>query len=73
MEITYDPTEGLTPAGYHISPALLKSGSPLLPKFMERVIQGVETTVEGLRRSDSPKLSEFLALQEELNAMEAQL
>lgn len=73
MEVVYHPCPPLTPGGYHICPALLSSGSPLLPEFYARVRQGVETTVEGLRRSESPKLQEFEALLEELNAMEETL
>lgn len=70
MEVIYHPSHPLTPGGCHISPALLECGSPLLPAFYDRVRQGVETTVEGLRRSESPKLPEFEAILNELNQME---
>lgn len=70
MEVDYSPSTPLTPGGYHISPALLASGSPLLPDFLRRVKGGIGTTVEGLRHSGSPKLPEFEAILAELNEME---
>ena len=71
MEVAYDPEEPLTPGGYHISPALLASASPLLGAFYERVKDGLETTVMGLRRSSSEKLSEFEVVLKEIQEMEA--
>ena len=70
MEVTYAPAEPLTPGGYHITPALLESGSPLLPDFYQRVKDGIETTVQGLRRSGSEKLPEYEAILTELITME---
>ncbi len=70
MEVVYKPSAPLTPAGYHISPALLKSGSPLLPAFYERVVDGIKTTVEGLSHSGGEKLKEFEAILSELLEME---
>ena len=70
MEVIYAPAEPLPPGGYHITPALLESGSPLLPDFYQRVKSGIETTVTGLRRSGSEKLPEFEAILKELNEME---
>ncbi len=71
MEVTYGPGQTLTPGECHISPALLESGSPLLPAFYQRVIDGVKTTVDGLRRSGSEKLPEYQAILDELQGMEA--
>ena len=74
MEVIYRPGQKLTPGGIHISPALLASGSPLLPDFYERVRAGLHTTVEGLSRTpDNPRLAEYRTALEELNAMEAQV
>lgn len=74
MEVVYRPWQKLTPGGAHISPALLKSGSSLLPDFYERVRAGLVTTVEGLSRTpDNPKLAEYQAALSELNEMEAQI
>lgn len=70
MEIIFSPAEPLTPGGWHISPALLASGSPLLPDFLRRVKGGIQTTVEGLRHSGSDKLPEFEAILAELTEME---
>ena len=70
MEVTYAPSQPLTPGGYHITPALLESGSPLLPDFYQRVKGGIETTVQGLRRSESEKLPEYEAILNELITME---
>ena len=70
MEVTYAPSEPLTPGGCHISPALLESGSPLLPDFYQRVKGSIETTIASLRRSGSEKLPEFQEILKELNEME---
>ena len=70
MEVAYGPALPLTPGGYHISPALLESGSPLLPDFYERIMGGLQTTVDGLRRSDGEKLSEYETILNELKDME---
>lgn len=70
MEVDYAPSAPLTPGGYHISPALLESGSPLLPDFYQRVRGGIETTIQGLRRSGGDRLPEFEAILAELTEME---
>ncbi|MBQ9762387.1 MAG: SAM-dependent methyltransferase [Oscillospiraceae bacterium] len=70
MEVGYEPAEPLTPGGYHISPALLASGSSLLGAFYERVKDALETTVNGLRHSGSEKLPEFEAILKEIQEME---
>jgi len=70
MAVTYCPSVPLTPGGCHISPALLASGSPLLPAFYERVVEGLKTTVEGLSRSGGEKFDEFNALLKEVLEME---
>lgn len=69
-EVVYSPAPPLTPGGYHISPALLKSGSPLLSAFYHRVLEGVTTTVKGLSRSGGEKLSHYEAVYKELLEME---
>lgn len=74
MEVTYAPGMILTPAQCHLSPALLESGSPLLPAFYRRVVDGLRRTVEGLRTADNPtqshKLTDFEAVLSELTALE---
>lgn len=70
MEVVYDPGAALSPGGYHISPALLACGSPLLPAFYARVVSGLRTTVDGLTRSGSEKLAQYQAILAEVNQME---
>ena len=70
MEVTYGAGSSLTPAQCHISPALLESGSPLLPEFVERVIGGLRVSVEGLSRSGGEKYEEFKGILKELEEME---
>lgn len=73
MEVVYEPGFCLTPAQCHISPALLESGSELLPDFYDRVVSGVRTSVAGLSRSGSEKLPEFAAILADLEALEGQI
>ncbi len=73
MEAVYCPCSPLSPAQYHISPALLEDASPLLPAFYERVLGGIETTVAGLRHSESPRLPEYESLLRSLKEMEDQI
>ena len=70
MEVVYAPGETLTPGQCHISPALLESGSELLPPFYDRVMAGLRITVEGLSRSGGEKLAEYQAVLKELEEME---
>ena len=71
MEVIYDPVAPLSPGQYHITPALLNSGSALLGPFYDRVREGLEATVTGLRHSGSEKLSEFESILKEITEMEA--
>lgn len=66
MEVVYKPSVPLTPGQYHITPMLLESGSDLLPAFVERVIGGLEVTVQGLARNGGEKYREYAAILEEL-------
>lgn len=69
-EVVYRPSAPLTEGGYHITPALLNSGSPLLPAFYERVTKGIETTVNGLARVGGEKHEYYKSLYEELMKLE---
>lgn len=69
MEVAYKPAQPLSPAQYHITPALLESQSDLLPAFMERVIGGMEATVVGLQRSGTDKYERYAAILNELKEM----
>jgi len=70
MEVGYAPGRPLTEAECYISPALLASGSPLLPAFLRRVIGGLEKTVEGLSRTGGKKYEEYRSVLDELKLKE---
>lgn len=70
MEVIYSPAPPLTSGGYHICPALLESRSPLLPAFYDRVISGLQTTVDGLSSTGGEKYEEYAAILAELNELE---
>ena len=69
MEVTYGPAEPLTDAQCHISPALLASGSELLPEFLERVIGGLEASVQGLSRGGGEKYEYYKKLLREVKEL----
>ncbi|MDD5863973.1 MAG: class I SAM-dependent methyltransferase [Firmicutes bacterium] len=66
MEAVYAPGGTFTEADCYLSPALRESGSDLLPAFSDRVISGLQKTVEGLSRSDSEKSGQYKQILEEL-------
>ena len=70
MQVVYAPSAPLSPAGYHISPALFASNSPLLPAFYDRVVDGIKTTVAGLARTGGEKYEYYQAVLAELLEME---
>ena len=70
MEVVYTPGQMLTAAECYITPALLASGSPLLPAFLNRVTGGLRQTVEGLSRTGGEKYEEYLAILGELQKLE---
>ena len=69
MEAVYAPGNPLTDAQCHISPALLSSGSELLPEFYQRVTDGLRSTVMGLSRSGGEKYEEYTAILAELEQL----
>lgn len=68
-EVIYEPGHTLTPGGYHIPPALQESGSPLLPEFLDRVLFGLERSVEGLSKTGGKKYEELKEILEELRKL----
>ena len=70
MEVVYTPGQMLTAAECYITPALLASGSPLLPAFLNRVTSGLRQTVDGLSRTGGEKYEEYLAILRELQKLE---
>ena len=69
MEVIHSPGGKLTDAQYHITPALLASGSELLPAFLDRVIDGMQQSVDGLSRAGGEKYKEYKAILEELKKL----
>ncbi len=45
----------LTPGQQYVSPALLASGDPLLPAYLERIIQSLTQAVEGIAKATTPR------------------
>ncbi len=70
MEVVYKPSQPLSPAGYHITPALIEDASPLLPAFLERVKYGLHISVEGMAPTGGEKYEEYKAILEELEKIE---
>ena len=70
MEVVYTPKKPLPEREYYISQALLKSGSPLLPEFFRRVVEGIKITVQGLSRSGGEKHEYYKRLLSELLELE---
>ncbi len=66
MEAVYDPTEEMTEADYYITPALRRSGSPLLPEFLDHVISGMQKSVNGLAITGNEGYTESLAVLEQI-------
>lgn len=73
MEVVYDPTEEMTEADYYITPALRRSGSPLLPEFLDHVISGMTKSVGGLAHTGEDKYWESKAVLEQLQAWRMEL
>ena len=69
MEVICRPAPPLTPGGYHITPALLESGSPLLPAFYEMVTEGLRSTAAGLAPGGGEKYEAYRTVLEELDLL----
>ena len=69
MEVIYAPGNLLTAAECYISPALLESNSSLLPEYCARVIHGLRLTVDGLARTNDPRLMEYQSLLNQLETL----
>lgn len=73
MEVVYEAAPPLSAAGYYISPALLQCKSPLLQAFYDRVVSGMETTVQGLSRTGGEKYEFYCSVLAELKQLEVQI
>lgn len=72
MEVVYAPGAPLSGAEYYITPALIADASPLLPEFLNRVIGGLQTTVDGLSRTGGEKYEEYKQILEELRKLQSE-
>lgn len=73
MEVVYDPTESMTEADYYVSPALRRSGSPLLPEFLDHVISGMRKSVNGLAITGNKGYEESLAVLDQIQKWRMEL
>ena len=73
MEVVYNPSPALSPALYYITPALLESGSELLPAFYQMVVTGLTNSVEGLSRTGGEKYAYCKSILQELKEMEGKI
>lgn len=73
MDIIYAPSSPLAESEYYISPALLKSKSPLLAAFYDRVISGLKTTVQGLSHTGGERHTHYTAILNALLKLEEQI
>ena len=70
MEVVFDPGHSITPAQTYITPQLLEDNHPLLPEYYERVKNGVELTIFGLKKAESDQLPVYEGILQDLIAME---
>ena len=70
MEVVYDPGHGISPAETYITPQLLEDNHPLLPEYYERVKNGIELTIFGLKRSGDDRLPIYENILKDLTEME---
>ena len=73
MEVVFDPGHDISPAETYITPQLLEDHHPLLPEYYERVKNGIELTIFGLKRSNDDRLSIYENILQDLTAMEGQI
>ena len=73
MEVVFDPGHGITPAQTYITPQLLEDNHPLLPEYYERVKNGIELTIFGLKRSGDDRLPIYETILSDLVKMEEQI
>ena len=66
MDVAYDPTAEMEDADYYITPALRRSGSPLLPAFLDHVIGGMQKSVNGLALTGGEGYEKSLAVLDQL-------
>ena len=73
MEVVYDPGHSIPPAETYITRQLLEDNHPLLPEYYERVKNGIELTIFGLKRAESDQLPIYETILQDLIRMEEQI
>ena len=73
MEVIFDPGHSITPAESYITPQLLEDNHPLLPEYYQRVKNGVEMTIFGLKRANDDQLPIYETILSDLIAMEERI
>ncbi len=73
MEVRFGAAPMPTPAQTYLSPQLLEDAHPLLGAFYDRVVSGVRTTVDGMRRSGKEQLPIFEQILSDLETLEGQI
>ncbi len=58
--VRYGKPQPLTPGQQYLSPRLLRSGSPLLPRYVQRITHALELTVAGIRQANDPVATDRL-------------
>lgn len=71
MCVRYGLPMALTPGQQYVSPALLQSGDPLLPAYLQRIERALEKTVEGISKAaePDPRLSYYQTALHEVRQM----
>ena len=73
MEVIFDPGHCISPAETYITKQLIEDNHPLLPEYYERVKNGVELTIFGLKKVNSDQLPIYESILRDLTAMEEQI
>jgi tRNA A22 N-methylase len=73
MEVLYESFEAPALWEHYISKALLQDGSPLLPEYYDRIRQGLQLSVEGMRRSGNEELRMYEETLSQLEALEEKI
>ena len=73
MEVIFDPGHCISPAETYITKQLIADSHPLLPEYYERVKNGVELTIFGLKKANSDQLPIYENILHDLTAMEEQI
>ncbi|MBP3413114.1 MAG: SAM-dependent methyltransferase [Oscillospiraceae bacterium] len=55
LRVRFGKTESLTPGQQYVSPALLNSGDPLLPAYLQRIQSALAAAVEGISKAAKPR------------------